>query len=123
MSEHETENNSETVLAQEPLLDVQSARTCAACFVITRFEMCPKCGEATTRLFVPQEVLLDQLVRYVVKHVASLGAKIESLTDEIRVQNRLEGDKKRFSQLKNKVIAEISKATKDEEENDGRTSR
>jgi hypothetical protein len=97
-------------------LSMQDARTCAGCFLVTDAETCPKCKGATSRIFVPQEVLLDQLTRHVISHVASLGAKIEALTDEIRAQNKIETGKKRFSQLKNTMIAHLSKTMSEEEE-------
>ena len=105
----------EKLTADPPVeIPMQYARTCATCFIVTDYEVCPKCKNATTRVFVPQEVLMDQLVRHVIKHVAGLGAKIEALTDEIRVKNKLEADKKRFSQLKNKVLADLSKNVDEE---------
>lgn len=97
-------------------MPMQAARTCAACFVITDAETCPECGGPSSRIFLPQEVLLDQLTRHVTGQIASLGAKIEALTDEIRTQNKIETGKKRFSKLKNAMMANLSKALDEEEE-------
>jgi hypothetical protein len=63
---------------------------------------------------------MDQLFRHVITHVASLGSKIEALTEEIRTQNRIEADKKRYSELKNKLLASLSKTLK-EDKGDGKS--
>jgi len=105
-------------ISPPPVLNIsmQTARTCASCFIITDTEKCPECNGSTSRIFVPQEVLLDQLTRHVVTHLANLGAKIEALTDEIRTQNKIETRKKKFSSLKNAMMANLSKIVAEAEE-------
>lgn len=103
---------------------MQDARTCSSCFVVTNVDRCPKCGLATTRVFLSPEIILDQLIRHVIEHVANLGSKIEELTGEIRTQNKIESGKKQFSELKNKMMAELSRAFRAEgKENDDALSK
>jgi hypothetical protein len=110
----EPEKEMEAPSLTPPEVPMQAAKTCATCLIITDVDRCPKCGIATTRVFVPQEVLMDQLARHVVHEIATLGAKIQALTDEIRTSNEIERDKKRYSELKNKLMATLSKMIKEE---------
>lgn len=103
-------------------ISMTTARQCAKCFVISEKPNCPVCAGETTSLVVPQHIVLDQLVRHVVSHIASLGSKIDALTEEIRTQNRIETDKKRYSELKNKLLASLSKTLK-EDQGDGKSGK
>jgi len=104
----------ESIKIASTTIPMSAARTCAKCLLISEEDECPVCENETTLIVIPQHILMDQLARYVVSNIASLGSKVEALTDEIRTQNKIESEKKLFGELKNKVMASLSKQLKEE---------
>lgn len=118
MNESEKEPEASIKIASTTI-PISAARTCAKCLLISEEDECPMCGNETTLIVIPQHILMDQLARYVVSNIASLGSKIDALTVEIRTQNSIESEKKRFGELKNKIMAKLSSQLKEEMKNDG----
>lgn len=114
MSEPEQPVAEEATKIASTTIPMSAARQCAKCFVISEEPKCPVCAGETTLLVIPQHILLDQLVRHFVTHLSSLGSKIEALTEEIRVKNQIEDGKRKYSVLKNKVLASLSKTLSEE---------